>query len=64
MPFLADLMSAILPVLDHFNIYGPISTGVQRAARLILAWPALYCLAYTALAMFVALLMIEDRDLA
>ncbi len=62
-PFLADLMSAILPVLDHFNIYGPISTGSSVPAT-YLGLAALYCLAYTALAMFVALLMIEDRDLA
>jgi ABC-type transport system involved in multi-copper enzyme maturation permease subunit len=62
-PFLADLMSAILPVLDHFNIYGPISTGASVPLR-YLGLAGLYCLAYTSLAMFVALLMIEDRDLA
>ncbi len=37
-PFLADLMSAILPVLDHFNIYGPISTGSSVPPN-ISAWP-------------------------
>jgi len=62
-PFLADLLSAVLPVLDHFNIYGPISTG-QNVPLAYLGLASLYCLAYTALAMFVALLMIEDRDLA
>jgi ABC-type transport system involved in multi-copper enzyme maturation permease subunit len=62
-PFLADLLSAILPVLDHFNIYGPISTGSSVPLR-YLGLAGLYCLAYTSLAMFVALLMIEDRDLA
>ena len=62
-PFLADLLSAILPVLDHFNIYGPISTG-SSVPLTYLGMAGLYCLAYTSLAMFVALLMIEDRDLA
>jgi hypothetical protein len=62
-PFLADLLSAILPVLDHFNIYGPISTGAS-VPPMYLGLAALYCLAYTSLAMFVALLMVEDRDLA
>jgi ABC-type transport system involved in multi-copper enzyme maturation permease subunit len=62
-PFLADLLSAVLPVLDHFNIYGPISSG-SSVPPMYLALAGLYCLAYTALAMFVALLMIEDRDFA
>ncbi len=62
-PFLADLLSAVLPVLDHFNIYGPISTGASVPLR-YLGLAGLYCLAYTSLAMFVALLMVEDRDLA
>ena len=62
-PFLADLMAAVLPVLDHFNIYGPIATG-ESVPLAYLGWASLYCVAYTALAMFVALLMIEDRDLA
>ena len=60
-PFLADFLSAVLPVLDHFNIYGPIATG-QNVPPAYLGLASLYCLAYTALAMFVALLMIEDRD--
>lgn len=62
-PFLADLLSAILPVLDHFNIYGPISTGAS-VPPYYLGLASLYCLAYTSLAMIVALLLIEDRDMA
>lgn len=62
-PFLADLLSAVLPVLDHFNIYGPISTGAPVPAK-YLGMAGIYCLAYTSLAMIVALLLIEDRDLA
>jgi ABC-type transport system involved in multi-copper enzyme maturation permease subunit len=62
-PFLADLLSAILPVLEHFNIYGPIATG-QIVPLAYLGLAALYCLAFSSFAMLAALLMFEDRDLA
>ncbi len=61
--FIADLLAAVLPVLDHFNIYGPISTG-ENVPMAYLGLAALYCLAYSSLAMLAALLMFEDRDLA
>ncbi len=61
--FIADLLAAVLPVLDHFNIYGPISTG-ENVPLAYLGLAALYCLAYSSLAMLAALLMFEDRDLA
>ena len=62
-PFIADLLAAVLPVLEHFNIYGPIATG-ESVPPAYLGWAALYCLAYSSLAMLAALLMFEDRDLA
>ena len=61
--FIADLLAAILPVLDHFNIYGPIATG-ESVPPVYIGLAALYCLAYSSLAMLAALLMFEDRDLA
>jgi ABC-type transport system involved in multi-copper enzyme maturation permease subunit len=61
--FLADLLAAILPVLDHFNIYGPIATG-EHVPLAYLGLAGVYCLAYSTLAMLAALLMFEDRDLA
>jgi ABC-type transport system involved in multi-copper enzyme maturation permease subunit len=61
--FIADLLAAILPVLDHFNIYGPIATG-ETVKIEYLGLAGLYCLAYSSLAMLAALLMFEDRDLA
>jgi ABC-type transport system involved in multi-copper enzyme maturation permease subunit len=61
--FIADLLAAILPVLDHFNIYGPIATG-EPVPMAYLGLAFLYCLAYSSLAMLAALLMFEDRDLA
>lgn len=62
-PFIADLLAAILPVLDHFNIYGPIATG-ESVPPAYLGLAGLYCLAYSSLSMLAALLMFEDRDLA
>jgi ABC-type transport system involved in multi-copper enzyme maturation permease subunit len=61
--FVANLLAAILPVLDHFNISAGISTGQQVPGQ-YLAWAGLYCLIYSAVAMLVALLLFEDRDLA
>ena len=61
--FVANLLAAILPVLDHFNISAGISTG-QNVPGEYLAWAGLYCLIYSTVAMLVALLLFEDRDLA
>jgi ABC-type transport system involved in multi-copper enzyme maturation permease subunit len=61
--FVANLLAAILPVLDHFNISAGISTG-QNVPGEYLAWAGLYCLIYSGVAMLVALLLFEDRDLA
>ena len=62
-PFMADVLAAVLPVLDHFNIYGAIARG-QQVPMQYLAWTGAYCLLYTAVAMLLALLLFEDRDLA
>jgi ABC-type transport system involved in multi-copper enzyme maturation permease subunit len=61
--FVANLLAAILPVLDHFNISAGISTG-QQVPPEYLGWAGLYCLIYSAVAMLVAMLLFEDRDLA
>lgn len=62
-PFIADLAGTILPMLDHFNIYAAISTGSEVPLSYV-AIAGVYCLLYSALAMFLALLLFEDRDLA
>lgn len=61
--FVAELLSTVLPALDHFNIYGAISTG-QPVPAVYLAWAIGYCVLYSAVAMLLALLLFEDRDLA
>jgi ABC-type transport system involved in multi-copper enzyme maturation permease subunit len=61
--FVANLLAAILPVLDHFNISAGISTGQQVPGEYMI-WALLYCLVYSSVAMLLALLLFEDRDLA
>jgi len=61
--FVANFLAAILPVLDHFNISAGISTG-QPVPLVYLSWTALYCFLYCCVAMLVAMLLFEDRDLA
>jgi hypothetical protein len=61
--FVASLLAAILPVLDHFNISAGISAG-QDVPLVYLAWTGLYCILYTTVAMLLAMLLFEDRDLA
>jgi hypothetical protein len=61
--FAANLMAATLPVLDHFNISASISAG-KEVPGVYIAVAGLYCLLYSTVAMLVALLLFEDRDLA
>jgi ABC-type transport system involved in multi-copper enzyme maturation permease subunit len=61
--FVAGLLAAVLPVLEHFNIYTAIATG-QHVPLTYLGLAGVYCLLYSCLAMVVALLLFEDRDLA
>ncbi len=61
--FVAGLLSAILPMLEEFNIYTAIATG-EHVPLAYLGLAGVYCLLYCGLAMVVALLLFEDRDLA
>ncbi len=61
--FFANLLSAILPVLDHFNCYTAISSDQAISIRYI-GWAGIYCLLYCLFALVVSLLLFEDRDLA
>lgn len=61
--FVGRLLSAILPGLDHFTMETAISTG-QHVPLTYLAWAGGYCALYSGVAMLVALLLFEDRDLA
>ncbi len=61
--FFGQLIALILPVLDHFNVQAAVAGGV-RVPPDYLAWAGLYCLLYSAVAMLLALILFEDRDLA
>jgi ABC-type transport system involved in multi-copper enzyme maturation permease subunit len=61
--FVADLQAAVLPVLEYFNISPAIAAG-QEVPLVYLGAAALYCVLLTCVAMLVALLLFEDRDLA
>ncbi len=61
--FVADLLATILPALDNFDIYGAISTGSPVPAQYLLG-ATVYSVLYSTVAMLLALLLFEDRDLA
>jgi len=61
--FFGQFIATVLPNLDDFDIPAAVSTG--RSVPLIyLAWAAVYATLYSTVAMVLALLMFEDRDLA
>jgi ABC-type transport system involved in multi-copper enzyme maturation permease subunit len=61
--FVGRFFALVLPVLDHFNIYGPIAGGAQVPATYL--WAALgYSVLYSTVAMLFALVLFEDRDVA
>ncbi|MCA9237333.1 MAG: ABC transporter permease subunit [Planctomycetales bacterium] len=61
--FFGRLVSTILPVLDHFEIEGAIA-GESTVPMAYLGWALLYTALYCGVAMLLALLLFEDRDLA
>jgi ABC-type transport system involved in multi-copper enzyme maturation permease subunit len=61
--FFGQLVAVVLPVLDHFNIQAAVAGGKHVPAS-YLAWALLYCALYSAVAMLLALILFEDRDLA
>jgi ABC-type transport system involved in multi-copper enzyme maturation permease subunit len=61
--FFGQLIALVLPVLDHFNVQAAVAGGV-RVPPEYLAWALLYCVLYSTVAMLLALILFEDRDLA
>ncbi|MBX3425091.1 MAG: ABC transporter permease subunit [Pirellulales bacterium] len=61
--FFGRLVSTILPVLDHFEIEGAIA-GDSSVPMAYLGYALLYTLLYCGVALLLALLFFEDRDLA
>lgn len=61
--FMGAFLATVLPLLDDFNIEAGIAGGVQVPLT-YLAWAGLYCVLYSTVALLVALILFEDRDLA
>jgi ABC-type transport system involved in multi-copper enzyme maturation permease subunit len=61
--FVGQFIATILPVLDHFNIQAAVAAG-RPVPFAYLAWAFVYCLLYSTIAMLLALVLFEDRDLA
>lgn len=61
--FIAQLIATIVPILEHFQLQAAIDAGNPITVSL-LSGNLIYCLLYILLAMFLALLLFEDRDLA
>lgn len=61
--FVGQLIATVFPVLDHFNIEAAVSGGAAVPLE-YLGWALLYCVMYVTLAMLLALVLFEDRDVA
>jgi len=61
--FMGQLIATIFPVLDHFNIQAAVAAGVAVPLD-YLGMALVYCILYTTIAMLLALVLFEDRDLA
>ncbi len=60
---MGKMLATVLPVLDHFNIQAGISAGKEVPTHYLLVVTA-YCMLYSSIAMLLALVLFEDRDLA
>lgn len=61
--FTGRLFATILPVLDHFSVEAAVVGGVPIPWD-YLAWAALYAALYSAVAILLALVLFQHRDLA
>ncbi len=61
--FFGQLIATIFPNLDHFNIQAAVAADVP-VPPLYLLWAFVYCMIYSVIAMLLALVLFEDRDLA
>jgi ABC-type transport system involved in multi-copper enzyme maturation permease subunit len=61
--FFGQLIATIFPNLDHFNIQAAVAAGAP-VPHVYLLWSLVYCVVYSVIAMLLALVLFEDRDLA
>ena len=58
-----SLIAIVFPVLNHFDVQAAINTN-QPVPMTYLGWSVIYCALYSTIAMLIALVLFEDRDLA
>ena len=61
--FVGKLLATLLPVLDHFTIEAAVVGGTP-VPWVYLGWAAIYAALYSTVAILVALVLFQDRDLA
>jgi len=61
--FIGKLLATVVPNLEHFDVQAAISTD-SDVPFAYLGLSLIYCILYSAVAMLLALVMFEDRDLA
>lgn len=58
-----NVIAVIFPVLNHFDVQAAINTNSEIPMEYI-GWSSIYCVLYGSMALLLALVMFEDRDLA
>lgn len=61
--FMAQVFATVLPALEAYNIQASIATG-SIVPPVYLAWAAVYTAAFSTMAILLAFILFEDRDLA
>ena len=61
--FVGQLLATVLPVLRHFDVKDALATGRGVPLEYV-GWTSCYALLYCAIALVLALIFFEDRDLA
>jgi ABC-type transport system involved in multi-copper enzyme maturation permease subunit len=61
--FFGQLIATIFPNLESFDLQAAVAAGIAVPME-YLGWSLLYCFLFSLIAMLLALLMFEDRDLA
>jgi len=61
--FMGTFIATVLPMLEAFNIQAAVAAG-REVPYSYLVYSLLYCLLYSFVAMLLALILFEDRDLA
>ena len=61
--FFGQFVATVFPNLDHFDVQAAVAAGLPVPLMYLLV-ALIYCIAYTVIAMLLALVLFEDRDLA